>query len=144
VAFLLRHNIHHSVHPHKMNYHAKIYALFQIIVKRILATNTVGSISADLEPGDSVVPNDFVDFTKLRSPSFFDGVPVTNMDVSQRVCPEIREGVRTVGEVEEVGGSGVITCTETLDLTPAEIEMFRQLDCNLVSMTVVPKSVIAR
>jgi 5'-methylthioadenosine phosphorylase len=147
VAFLPRHDINHSVPPHKVNYRANIYALFKLGVKRILATNGVGAISAELEPGDLVVPHDFVDFTKLRSPSFYDEVPVTHVDMSQPFCPEIRgllmKALKKCGEVSLDGG--VIACTEGPRLeTPAEIEMFRRLGCGLVGMTVVPEVVLAR
>jgi 5'-methylthioadenosine phosphorylase len=147
VAFLPRHDVHHSVPPHKVNHRANIYALFKIGVKRILATNAVGAISVDLEPGDLVVPHDFVDFTKLRSPSFYDDVPVTHVDMSQPFCPEIRGMLAKTLEKcgKEVWDSGVVACTEGPRLeTPAEIEMFRRLGCDLVGMTVVPEAVLAR
>jgi 5'-methylthioadenosine phosphorylase len=59
VAFLPHHNVHHSIPPHKVNYHANIYDLFKMGVKQIIATNAVGAISTDLELGDLVVPHDF-------------------------------------------------------------------------------------
>ena len=59
MAFLPRHNVHHSNPPHKVNYRTNIYVLFKIGVKQIIATNAVGAISTDLEPGDLVVPHDF-------------------------------------------------------------------------------------
>jgi 5'-methylthioadenosine phosphorylase len=83
VAFLPRHNINHSIPPHKVNYRANIYVLKEIGVKRILATNTVGAINLNFKPGNLVVPYDFVDFTKLRKFSFYDDAPVTHMDMSQ-------------------------------------------------------------
>jgi 5'-methylthioadenosine phosphorylase len=91
VVFLPRHNVNHSIPPHVVNYRANIYALKEIGVKRILATNVVGAINLDFEPGNLVVPHDFVDFTKLRKLSSYDEAPVTYMDMSQPFCPEIRE-----------------------------------------------------
>jgi 5'-methylthioadenosine phosphorylase len=52
-------------------------------VERILATNAVGTIASALEPGDVVVPNDFIDFTKLRPTTFYDEAPVTHIDASE-------------------------------------------------------------
>jgi 5'-methylthioadenosine phosphorylase len=75
--------------PHKVNYRANIYALFKMGVKRILATNAVGAINANLNSGNLVLPHDFVIFTKLRNPSFYDNAPVTHVDMSQLFCPEI-------------------------------------------------------
>jgi 5'-methylthioadenosine phosphorylase len=147
VAFLPRHNIQHSIPPHKVNYRANIYALFKMGVKRILATNAVGAINFDFKPGDLVVPHDFVDFTKLRNLSFYDEAPVTHVDMSQPFCPEVRELlVKTLEKRgEKVWNRGVIVCTEGPRLeTPAEIEMFRRLGCDLVGMPVVPEAVLAR
>ncbi len=60
-----------------------MYALHKLGVERILATNAVGAIASALEPGDVVVPNDFIDFTKLRPTTFFDEAPVTHIDASE-------------------------------------------------------------
>jgi len=147
VAFLPRHGVHHSVPPHKVNYRANIYALFEMGVKRIVATNAVGAINVDFKPGDLVVPHDLVDFTKLRQLSFYDDAPVTHVDVSQPFCPEIR--AQLIKTMKERGAQGwnraVLVCTEGPRFeTPAEIEMFRRLGCDVVGMTVAPEAVLAR
>lgn len=147
VAFLHRHNSHHSIPPHKVNYRASIYALFKIGVKRILATNAVGAINLDFKLGDMVVTHDFIDFTKLRKLSFYDETPVTHIDMSQPFCPEVRKLLVNTFEKcgEKVWDKAVIVCTEGPRLeTPAEIEMFRRLGCDVVGMTVVPEAVLAR
>jgi 5'-methylthioadenosine phosphorylase len=147
IAFLPRHSFHHSIPPHKVNYRASIYALFKIGVKRILATNAVGAINLDFKPSDLVIPHDLVDFTKLRKLSFYDEAPVTHVDMSQPFCPEIRELLAKTlkSHDEKVWKKAVIVCTEGPRLeTPAEIQMFRRLGCDLVGMTVVPEAVLAR
>ena len=147
VAFLPRHGIHHSLPPHKVNYRANIHALHDIGVKRIIATNAVGAINLDFEPGDLVVPHDLIDFTKLRRLTFYDETPVTHIDVSQPYCPEVR--VALIDSIKKSGGRGwdrgVLVCTEGPRYeTPAEIEMFRLLGCDVVGMTGVPEAVLAR
>jgi 5'-methylthioadenosine phosphorylase len=87
------------------------------------------------------------DFNNSSNPSFYDDAPVTHVDMSLPFCLEIREllvkNLEKCGE--EAGDSGVIACTEGPRLeTPAEIEMFRRLGCDLVGMTVVPEVVLAR
>ena len=147
VVFLSRHSPNHSIPPHKINYRANIYALHKMGVARILATNAVGAINLNFKPGDIVVPHDFVDFTKLRSVTFYDGDPVTHIDVSQPYCPEIR---KLLVETAKRFGFGVwekavITCTEGPRYeTPAEIKMFRRLGCDVVGMTSAPEAVLAR
>lgn len=147
VIFLPRHGPDHSVPPHKINHRANIYALYELGVQRILATNAVGAINLNFKPSDIVVPHDFVDFTKLRSATFYDEAPVTHIDVSQPYCPEIRklliETAKKIGF--HVWDKAVIACTEGPRYeTPAEIKMFRRLGCDVVGMTGIPESVLAR
>ena len=147
VVFLPRHDPDHSVPPHRINYRANIYALYKLGVQRILATNAVGAINLNFKPGDIVVPHDFVDFTKHRSATFYDEAPVTHIDVSQPYCPEIRklliETTKKLGF--HVWDKAIIVCTEGPRYeTPAEIKMFRRLGCDVVGMTGIPESVLAR
>ncbi|UCE15284.1 MAG: S-methyl-5'-thioadenosine phosphorylase [Candidatus Bathyarchaeota archaeon] len=147
VAFLPRHGIHHSVPPHQVNYRANVYGLHKIGVKRITATNAVGAINLDFKPGDLVVPHDLIDFTRCRQLTFYDETPVTHIDVSQPYCPEIRglliEKAKEFGV--QVRDQAVLVCTEGPRYeTPAEIEMFRQLGCDIVGMTGMPEAVLAR
>lgn len=147
VVFLPRHGSDHSVPPHKINYRANIYALYELGVQRILATNAVGAIDLNFKPGDIVVPHDFVDFTRFRSATFYDEAPVTHIDVSEPYCPEIRKLL--IETAEKLGfhvwDKAVIVCTEGPRYeTPAEIKMFRHLGCDVVGMTGIPESVLAR
>ena len=147
VVFLPRHGPSHSVPPHKINYRANIYALYTMGVERIIAVNAVGAINRDFRPSDVVIPHDFIDFTKLRSATFYDEAPVTHIDVSQPYCPEMRklliETARKIGL--HVWDRAVLVCTEGPRFeTPAEIEMFRRLGCDIVGMTGVPEAVLAR
>jgi len=147
LVFLPRHGPNHSLPPHKINYRANIYALHEMGVERILATNAVGAINRDLKPGDMVIPHDFVDFTKLRLATFYDEAPVTHIDVSQPYCPEIRklliEAAKKLGL--RVWDKAVLICTEGPRYeTPAEIEMFRRLGCDIIGMTGIPEAVLAR
>jgi len=147
VAFLPRHSVHHSIPPHKVNYRANIYALFEIDVKRIVATNAVGAVNIDFKPGDLVIPHDLVDFTKFRQPTFYDGAPVTHIDMSQPFCPEVRSIlVKTIKKHNvRVRDKAVLFCTEGPRYeTPAEIEMFKRLGCDVVGMTATPEAVLAR
>lgn len=146
-VFLSRHGPEHSIPPHKVNYRANVYALRQMGVERILATNAVGAINRDFKPGDVVVPHDFADFTKFRPSTFYDDSPVTHIDLSQPYCPELRK--RLISTSKEAGlhvwDKAVLVCTEGPRYeTPAEIEIFRRLGCDIVGMTGYPEVVLAR
>jgi 5'-methylthioadenosine phosphorylase len=130
-----------------VNYRANISALRNAGVERILATNAVGAINTDFEPGDAVVPHDLVDFTKLRPASFHEKAPVTHVDVSEPYCPEIRELLIENSRKHglRVWDRAVFACTEGPRFeTAAEIAMFRRLGCDIVGMTGFPEPVLAR
>jgi 5'-methylthioadenosine phosphorylase len=147
VAFLSRHGPSHSVPPHRINYKANIDALRKLGVEQIITTNAVGAINRDFQPGDVVVPHDFIDFTKTRPTTFYDKAPVTHIDMSQPYCPEIRKLLiqTTRGEGLQVRDKAVLVCTEGPRYeTPAEIEMLRRLGADIVGMTCCPEVVLAR
>lgn len=147
VAFLSRHGIDHSIPPHRINYRANIRAIYDLGVERIVATNAVGAINREFKPGQIVIPHDFVDFTKSRCTTFYDDAPVTHIDVSEPYCPELRKTIiESAGKLEiHVHESAVLVCTEGPRLeTPAEIELFRRIGCDIVGMTGVPEVVLAR
>src|SRR5579864_4826558 len=71
VAFLARHGHGHRILPNEINYRANIYAMKLLGVERIISVSAVGSLQEDLKPGEFVVPDQFVDRTKLRVSTFF-------------------------------------------------------------------------
>ena len=146
VVFLARHGEKHSVPPHKINYRANIWALHNLGVERILASNAVGGVNPKLKPGDFLIPSDFIDFTHSRPSTFYDEAPVTHVDASSVYCPELREVLSKATSIEKVKAleSGVYLCTNGPRYeSPAEIRGFRSLGCDVVGMTGLPEAVLA-
>ena len=146
-VFLPRHGEHHENPPHKVNYRANIWGLKSLGVERIIATNAVGGIDAQLSPGDIVSPVDVIDFTKSRAETFYDGPPVTHIDVSQPYCPKVREALDTasIENRRQLKPNIVMACTEGPRYeTPAEIRMLQKLGCGIVGMTGAPEVFLAR
>ncbi|WP_457554351.1 S-methyl-5'-thioadenosine phosphorylase [Candidatus Pyrohabitans sp.] len=145
VVFMPRHGLRHELPPHRVNYRANIYALRQLGVSRIIATNSVGSINPRLAPGDLVVPHDFIDFTRTRRATFYDTETV-HVDMTSPYCGELRRALITAGR--SAGGvwdRGVYAATEGPRFeTPAEIRMLSLLGCDIVGMTGIPEAVLAR
>lgn len=145
VVFLPRHGKGHANPPHRVNYLANIYALKELGVTRVIATNSVGGINPGLRPGDVVVPHDFVDLTRGRTSTFYDE-EVVHINLSTPYCPEVREAL--MGAAKAVLGrahEGVYACTEGPRFeTPAEIRMLRTLGCDVVGMTGCPEAALAR
>jgi 5'-methylthioadenosine phosphorylase len=141
VAFMPRHREGHLHPPHMINYRANICALKKLGVKRIIATNAVGSLHEHIKPGDFLVPNDFLDFTSRRKSTFHNQKTI-HVDVTQPYCPHLREVLLKSGQMID---GGVYVCTEGPRFeTPAEIEMFRILGGTVVGMTGLPEAVLAR
>jgi 5'-methylthioadenosine phosphorylase len=149
IAFLPRHGRGHSIPPHRVNYRANISALKQLGVRSVLATASVGSISTAMPPGSLVTLTQFLDFTKARPSTFFDGdgTEVLHVDMTEPYCPHLREELQAAARAlgEELQARGTYVCAEGPRFeTPAEIEMFRRLGGELVGMTNVPEVVLAR
>jgi 5'-methylthioadenosine phosphorylase len=147
VAFLPRHGPKHDLPPHRVNYRANISALKQLGVERIIATNAVGSINSDYEPGDLSIPTDIIDMTKSRSTTFFDGSPVTHIDVSTPYCLELRKIMLEAskrGNVKVWDGAVLVATEGPRYETPAEIRMLETLGGDLVGMTGAPETFLAR
>jgi 5'-methylthioadenosine phosphorylase len=145
--FLPRHGENHSSPPHNVNYRANLWGLKNLGVERIIATNAVGAIDQQLTPGEIVIPSDIVDFTKSRVGTFYDGSPVTHIDVSQPYCPREREVL--VASATSAGRASpkevVMAATEGPRYeTPAEIKMLRTMGCHIVGMTGAPEVFLAR
>lgn len=148
VGFLARHGVKHSVPPHKINYRANMWALKSLGVERILATTAVGSLKMNLVTGDLVLLDQFIDFTKGREYTFYDGSDgrVIHIDFSEPYCPELRKIL--IEEAKNLGIKlhpyGTYVCTEGPRFeTPAEIKMFSNFG-DVVGMTNVPEVVLAR
>jgi len=73
LIFLPRHGLKHTIPPHRINYRANIKALQMLNVQRVLALYTVGSLHSGLPPGSMVLLSNFLDFTRSRAGTFYDG-----------------------------------------------------------------------
>lgn len=149
IAFMPRHGKGHSIPPHKVNYRANIWALKRLGVRRVLATAAVGSLNPDMKPGHFVIIDQFLDFTKVREHTFFDGgeTGVVHTDVTHPYCPELRGALIEQADRLELDShrAGVYVCTEGPRFeTAAEIRAFRLLGGDVVGMTNVPEAVLAR
>ena len=149
VVFLPRHGSEHSVPPHRVNYQANIWGLRSMGVKRVISTTAVGSLNPQMFPGDLVIIDQFIDFTKSRPHTFYEGgeFGVVHVDYTEPYCPEVREVIlKAATDLKlKAHDHGVYVCTEGPRFeTPAEIRMFSKLGGDLVGMTNIPEVVLAR
>lgn len=150
VVFLTRHGPGHSVPPHLVNYRANIRALADLGVRDVVAVNVTGSIDEDLAPGDLVCVDDFLDLTRQRPLTFFDGSGpegVVHVDVSDPYDRELRREI--LDAASSVGRSvvdgGVYAAFEGPRFeTAAEIRLARLAGGTVAGMTGVPEVTLAR
>lgn len=149
VIFIPRHGSGHTIPPHLINYRANIWGLKKLGITTIMATTAVGSLNLAMKPGEFVLVDQFLDFTKNRHHTFYEGGErgVVHVDVTEPYCPSLRavlgEAARHCGL--SVHHQGVYVCTEGPRFeTPAEIRAFAKLGGDLVGMTNVPEVVLAR
>lgn len=150
VVFLARHGRGHGLPPHRVNYRANISALKKLGVTRVLATTAVGSLKENLPQGSLVIIDQFIDFTKKREDTFYNGEGedgVVHTDFTEPYCPQLRKYLKNVLSEKGITFSdgGTYICTEGPRYeTPAEIKAFALWGADVVGMTGVPEVTLAR
>lgn len=149
VIFLARHGAGHAIPPHRVNYRANLWALRELGAREVLATAAVGSLRDAYAPGQLALIDQFIDFTRGRPSTFYegDGEGVLHLDVSDPYCPRLRSRLREVADRLGIGlhASATYVCTEGPRFeTPAEIRAYALLGGDLVGMTGLPEVVLAR
>lgn len=148
VIFLPRHGGIHNLPPHAINYRANIWGFKKLGVQRIISVSAVGSIKKGLRPGDIVVLDQIIDMTKNRKLTFYDGQDgVVHIDFTEPYCPEMRQAILKAGKLARIplkkGGTYVAVEGPRLE-TAAEIKAFDTLGADVVGMTGMPETSLAR
>ncbi len=146
VLFLPRHGPGHTIPPHRVNYRANIDALRALGAEAVVTVSSVGSLKEELSPGTFVLPDQFIDLTKRRPTTFYDGGRVYHVSLADPFCPDLtREAVsagRAVGSPFTEGKTYV--CVEGPRFsTRAESAYFRTF-ADVIGMTLVPEVTLAR
>ena len=148
MAFIPRHGKGHRIPPHRINNRANIWALKELGVKRIIAPTAVGSMKYEYRPGDIAIPDQFVDFTKGRQYTFYDGGEVCHISVADPFCLELRDVAVCHGNKlgYNVHTKATYVCVEGPRFsTRAESQFFRDvIMADIIGMTLVPECPLAR
>ncbi len=150
VVFLARHGYGHTIPPHLVNYRANLWALHAQKVSHVVSIATVGGIHPEFTPGRLAVPNQIVDYSHGRETTFADygnGDQVTHLDFTWPYCEATRQSC--MAALDECGEdympSGVYGCVQGPRLeTRAEIERMARDGCDMVGMTGMPETYLAR
>jgi len=148
IAFIPRHGEHHEYSPTEVPYRANIYALADLGVSHVIATNAVGSLDADIPPQTIVVPDQLFDRTRHREFTFFDDGIVVHQGFAEPFCTELASHLAdAIDEAtdETARRGGTYVCIEGPQYsTRAESEFFRDQGWDIVGMTAIPEAKLAR
>ncbi|MFH2141828.1 MAG: S-methyl-5'-thioadenosine phosphorylase [Bacteroidota bacterium] len=149
VVMLFRHGIHHTLPPSEINYRANIYALKEAGCDCIIVTTACGSLRNEIERGDIVFPDQFIDFTKNRKATFFELFKQGEMKHTQMADPfsnEIRKILSdAAGKLNlKYHNSGTLITIEGPRFSSrAESEMFRIWGADIINMTTATEVILA-
>ncbi|MEA4853095.1 MAG: S-methyl-5'-thioadenosine phosphorylase [Christensenella sp.] len=145
VVVLARHSKTHSISPTKVPFRANIWALKEVGCTQIFATTACGSLKEEMKPGDLVFLDQFIDWTKLRTLSFFED-EVVHTAMPEPFDAAMRE--KLVCAAKELGydyhaRGTMVTIEGPRFSTKAESNMFRLLGAELINMSTVPEAPLA-
>ncbi|MBE9505111.1 MAG: S-methyl-5'-thioadenosine phosphorylase [Proteobacteria bacterium] len=147
MVFLSRHGRGHRLLPSELNFRANIYGMKQLGVERIISVSAVGSMKEAIVPGHIVIPDQFIDRTKGRISTFFGEGLVGHVAFADPVCEDLNKVIhnagKAVGATTHFGGTYI--CIEGPQFsTRAESKLYRSWGVDVVGMTNVPESKLAR
>jgi 5'-methylthioadenosine phosphorylase len=150
VAFLPRHGVRHEVAPHAVNTRANLWALRDLGVGRVIGPCAVGSLRADVAPGDVVVLDQLIDRTWGRDDTYLEGEVVEHVSFADPYCPELRSALAAAGagagwpggKLHERGT--VVVVQGPRFSTRAESRWYSTAGVDVINMTQYPEAYLAR
>jgi len=149
VFFLPRHGKRHQLPPHAVNYRANIEAFRQLEVEGVVAVNAVGGITEAHAPGTLCLPDQLIDYTWGRAHTFSMGAgdALSHIEFAAPFEGPLRSGLLSATKtaaVDVLDGGCVGVCQGPRLETAAEIRRLKQDGCDLVGMTSMPETALAR
>lgn len=148
VVFLPRHGTDHQYSPTDVPYRANLYALKQLGVEYVIASNAVGSLQEAFPPRTLFVPDQIYDRTTQRELSFYGDGIVVHQSFADPYSPELSahlvESARAAADAEIIEG-GTYVCIEGPQYaTRAESEFYHEQGWEIIGMTTIPEAKLAR
>ena len=147
IRFLPRHGRGHRIPPSEINYRANIDCLKRAGVTDVLSISACGSLKEAYPPGHLVLPDQFIDRTVARAPSFFGTGLVAHVSLADPVSPGLADLVAEAAAAEglEVARGGTYLAMEGPQFsTRAESNLYRSWGCDVIGMTNMPEARLAR
>ena len=147
VAFIPRHGRNHDLPPHKINYRANIYAMKKLGVQYIFGPCTSGSLQPHIKPRQFVVCDQFVDRTKGRIDTFYDGPKTIHINMTEPYCPTLRKIVIESAKELKIDShprGTIVVIQGPRFSTRSESKWFASQGWEVVGMTQYPEMCLAR
>jgi 5'-methylthioadenosine phosphorylase len=147
VAFLARHGRGHRLLPSEINYRANIYGFKALGVDRLVSVSAVGSMKEELRPLDIVLPDQFIDWTRQRTGTFFGEGIAAHVSIAEPICaPLLDQLARAVGDNgATLHRGGTYICIEGPQFsTLAESNLYRSWNVDVIGMTNATEVRLAR
>jgi len=147
VVFLPRHGYDHELPPSQIPYKANLWAFKSLGVERIIAITACGSLQTKMKRGDFVVVDQFVDRTRHRDDTFFQGPLTTHISSAYPYCEQLSKIAYQTGRKLNIGihQNGTLVIIEGPRFsTKAESEWFTKMDWDIINMTGYPEVTLAK
>ncbi len=149
VALLSRHGREHTIPPTQVNNRANLWALKEVGCTHILATTACGSLKREIQRGNLIILDQFIDFTKQRKITFYEEFlpgKMVHTPMAEPFSKELRNIL--IKTCEELNLSHhkkgtVITIEGPRFSTKAESKMFSLLGADVINMSIAPEATLA-
>jgi len=149
IVLLSRHGRDHTIPPAIVNNRANIFALKEAGCTHIISTTACGSLREEIRRGDIVIPDQFIDFTRHRTITFFDKFEPGNMGHIPMADPFdknlralIISSAKKLSLKLHVRGT-IITIEGPRFSTRAESNLFRMWGADIINMSIAPEAILA-
>jgi 5'-methylthioadenosine phosphorylase len=147
VAFLPRHGRGHVLPPAQVTYRATGWAMRELGVRRLIGPCASGALRAELALGAFVVCDQFVDRTRGRADTFYEGPETVHVSAADPYCSDLRQvlvsAARELSIPVQDGGTVVVIQGPRFS-TRAESRWFGSQGWDVINMTAYPECHLAR
>ena len=149
IVHIARHGKDHSIPSSFVNFKANLSAIKEAGCTHIISTTACGSLREEICPGEFVVYDQFIDFTRQRfttiyqesQPGEFRYTPMA-YPFSDELRDNLIEAAVTLGLTVHTKGT-VITIDGPRFSTRAESKLYRMWGADIINMTTAPEAILA-
>ena len=147
IYFLSRHGVGHQISPSEINYRANIECLKQLEVTDIISLSAVGSLNNDLDPGTFVIIDQFIDRTINRKKTFFENGIVAHVPMAKptsKILMDLSRNILQNLNIKHSYGGTYLAMEGPQFSSKAESLLYKSWNCDVIGMTNMPESKLAR